>query len=153
MPDLHNRQPEYVFSYQPPEPVPEPPLLFEEELTHTFYHPRSRIWGSSDALVYSQEIYNRLPKRRGRLRCLIKDGFVYGYGVEFVEGFNFKFFIYCELFILLWTFIAVGMYAGIARGKEKSGVALAIGAFVFGFGQFLYTVVLGLAEKWEAWRY
>lgn len=67
MPDLRSRPPKYVFSYQSPEPVPDPPLLFAEELTHTF-HPRSRVWSSSNAIVYSKEFYNRFPKHQGRLR-------------------------------------------------------------------------------------
>ena len=153
MPDLHNRPPRYEFSYNPPDPIPDPPLLFAEELTHTFHHPSSRVWISSNAIVHSQEIYNRLPKHQGQLRCLVNDGIVCGYGIEFVEGFNLRFFMYCELFILLCTFIVVGLYAGLARDQEKSGTSLAIGAFMFGLGQFLFAVVLGLGEKLEAWRY
>jgi ammonia channel protein AmtB len=80
-------------------------------------------------------------------------GFPTGYGFEFVESFNIKFVLTCELFIAFVAFVLAGLYLGLAREEQRSSTAVNIAMFVFLIGQFLYGVVLALGERWEAWRF
>jgi hypothetical protein len=153
MPDLVSPPAEYSFSYRPPHPTPDPPLLDDDQLFHMFNHPRGQIFNCEDGEVYDQECYNRLPKRRGVLKYSPNRGYPIGFGLEFVEGFNWSFFLHCELFIIFADVVVVVLYCGLIRSTGRTSTAFSIGSWIFTVGQFLYAVVLGLSEKYMTWRF
>jgi hypothetical protein len=154
MPDIANPPQEYTFSYLPVDPAPNPPLLHPAQLTTLFYDPHSSRHFGTEGTMYDVQVYERAPKRKSILRYTPNLGYPVGYGFEFKERFNIKFIIRCEAFIIFLAFVFGGLYLGFAKGDEqRTGTAVNIGVFVFAFGQVLYTLVLGLTEWLEAWRY
>jgi hypothetical protein len=154
MPDLTNRPPEYLFSYRPAHVIPQAPLLHEAQLTRLYHSPRSSIHrNASGDEVYDQQCYERSPKRKGRLIYKPNGGIPSGYAFEFVECFDIKFILTCELLIACLAFVLGGLYWGFAKDDQKTSTASNIAMFVFVFGQFLYGVILALGEKMEAWRF
>lgn len=97
--------------------------------------------------MFDDECYNRLPKRLRELKYVPNGGYPDGWGLEFVEGFNWSFFLHCELFIIFVNVVVVALYYGLMR---STGTAFSIGSWIFAMGQFLYAVVLELSEKYMA---
>jgi hypothetical protein len=154
MPDLVTPPQEYIFSYIPVSPHPDPPLLHPAQLTTLFYNPNSSRHFDISGTTYDSQVYSRAPKRKGVLRYTPNLGYPTGYGFEFRNRFNVKFIIKCEVFILFLAFLLGGLYWGFAtRDEQRTGTASNIGMFVIAVGQVVYVLILGLTEWLEAWRY
>jgi hypothetical protein len=154
MPDIVSPPPEYTFSYLPVDPQPDSPLLHPAQLTALFYNPNSSRHIDITGMTSDEQVYARAPKRKGILRYKPNLGYPKGYGFEFVERFNYKFVIKCELLIILLAFLLGGLYWGfVAQDEQRTGTAMNIGMFVIAVGQVVYVLVLGLTEWLEAWRY
>ncbi|KAF2027371.1 hypothetical protein EK21DRAFT_91541 [Setomelanomma holmii] len=154
MPDLLRPPPEYSFTYHPSDPIPNPPLLHEAQLTRLYHSPTSSIHRDENGEeVFDAQCYERSPKRKGRLTYTPNNGFPTGYAYEFIECFDVKFILTCELFIAFLAFLLAGLYWGIAKEDQKTGTAFNIAMFIFVVGQFCYGVILALGERLDAWRF
>ena len=78
------------------------------------------------------------------------NGFPGGYGLEFKESFDFKFLLTCELFIVFIAFLLAVLYWFLMKDPQKTSTAINIATICFVVGQFLYAVILALAERLEA---
>ena len=148
MPDILNGLNEYVFSYRPPDVVPQLPLLHEEQLTCLYFNPESYVKDD----IYDQQCFERAPKRKFRLEYT-GEGYPEGYGFEFVESFDIKFVLTCELLLVAVAFIFAFVYFGVAHDPQKTSTAAQIAGLVFLIGQFMYGIMFALNERFEAWRF
>jgi len=141
--------PNYDYSYMPVHLPPEHPIIDSAILRHMFYHPAGSVFGG----VADWECRNRLPKRNKPLTYLPNQGHPVGWGIEFVEGFNWKFMSYAQIFIIVVTIVFSILWAVLARSEDKVSTALTIGQWIFGAGQVSYGVVVMLSEMVNFWRY
>jgi hypothetical protein len=147
MPDLDN--PNYFYSYAPAHPPPEHPIIDSAILRHMFYHPSGSIYSG----VADCECRNRLPKRKNPLTYIPNQGHPVGWGIEFMEGFNWKFMGYAQLLIFFVTVAFSVLWAVFARDNDRFSTAMTIGQWLFGAGQVGYGLVLMLSEMVNFWRY
>ena len=154
MPDLRNLPREYDITYRPAHPIPDPPLLGDEQLFHMFNHPAGQIYSVSGSEIHENECYNRLPKRRSILEYNPgRSGYPVGWGLEFVEGFNWSLFMNCELLIMIIDVAVVLLYCVFVSDGNKTSTAFTIGSWIFVLGHFAFAVILGISEKYRTWRF
>ncbi|KAI4614770.1 uncharacterized protein J4E87_009365 [Alternaria ethzedia] len=153
MPDIFNRPEEYVFSYWPPMPLPEPPLLHSAQLTSLYWDPGSSVHEESLGTVHERQCFARSPKRKGRLRFMPNKGYPTGFGFEIVEKLNLRFILTCESLIAFIALLLTFLYLGLGKGEQKWGAAPTIGSFIFAVGQFLFAVIIVVIERCELWAY
>ena len=140
---------DFVYGCLPPEDKHIKPLLAEDVLWHFFCHPRGSIHGN----VYDQECRNRLPKRIRPLQFFSNKGYPTGWGVEIVEGYNWKLFYYCESLITAVAVCFPCVWIICATSDDRISAAFSIGQWTFGAGQVLSLLMLGLSEMLAFWRY
>jgi hypothetical protein len=121
------------------------PLLHDDVLMHLFDHPNGTIYRGD-------ECRNRLPKRYTALTY--SDGFFQiGWGVQWLEDFNWKFFFYCESLIFFGALLYLVIIACFSREQNRLSVGFGGGSFILGGGQFVYMLVLVLSEVFSFWKY
>ncbi|KAF8858800.1 hypothetical protein BDZ45DRAFT_386796 [Acephala macrosclerotiorum] len=147
MPDLDN--PVYYYSYTPAHLLPEHPIIDSAILRHMFYHPSGSVYSG----VADRECRNRLPKRKTPLIYIPNQGHPVGWGIEFVEGFNWKFMGYGQFLIFFTTILFSLLWSVFARESDKFSTAMTIGQWLFGAGQVGNALVLMLSEMVNFWRY
>ena len=140
---------DYAYSYTPEDEGWEPPLIADDVLWHFFCHPS----GSINDGVYDVECRNRFPKRVSPLSYHPNKGYPVGWGLEFVEKFNWKLFYHCESLIVVVAIIVPLIYGICSSDGDKVSTAFTIGQWLFGAGQILYMVMLALSETLCFWRY
>jgi hypothetical protein len=141
---------DYRFSFRPISPPPDLPLLSDDELRHMFDHPAGSIYHDG---VYDSECRNRLPKRRWPLQYFPNQGYPIGWGIEFIEGFNWSLLFYSEVFIFFVTISFTVLWSVFARANDKVPTAFTIGQWMFGVGQVLYIVYVVVSEALMFWKY
>ena len=147
MPSLDDAN--FNYSCGPSEDEENQSILHDSILWHFFCHPKAAI----NRGIGSHECRNRLPKRLSPLIYEPDNGYPIGYGIEFVEGFNWQFCFLCESFV---GFIAIGfpiLWMLCSKRMDRVSTALAAGQWIFGAGQVLYLIVVALSEALCIWGY
>ena len=119
------------------------PVLHDSILWDFFFNPE----GSINSGVSDHECRNRLPKRTSPLIFRPNEGYPIGHGIEFVEGFNWRFLLYCESSIGLLAVLFPFLWMLFSGKPDKVATALAAGQWIFGAGQVFYVVILALSES------
>ncbi len=147
MPDVENT--DYMYSYAPEDAGWEPPIIGDDTLWHFFCHPRSSITDG----VHDIECRNRLPKRLSALKYSPNEGYPVGWGIEFVEGFNWRLFYQCESLIIVVAVVVTLVYRFCSSDASKVSTAFTVGSWLFSAGQLFYVIMLALSEAFSFWRY
>ena len=135
--------------YTPLEEQQATPDLHDYILWHFFCYPEESINGS----VSDRECRNKLPKRTSPLTIRPNEGYPIGHGIEFVEGFNWRFLLYCECSIGLFALLFPLLWMLFSGKPDKVSTALAAGQWIFGAGQVLYVIILAFSESLLIFRY
>lgn len=154
--DLFNSMPpeldvNYEYSWRPWSDKREDPLIPDSILFHMMVHPKGVI-----KQLEGEEYRRRLPKRKTELAYDNDEhGFPYGWGLEFQQGFHWRFFLSCELLGFLLTLIAMGLWIGISKARKADSVPAAstIGAFLLRVPQLGYVFALTLSTGIPHWKY
>jgi hypothetical protein len=144
MPPLDD--PNYAYGWRPENTPRRDPLLHDNVLWHFIMHPKGSIYTGD-------ERRHRLPKRNSPLKYHDGEGFPVGWGVEWVEGFNWWFFYHCELLLVVLTIVFTVLFCIFSKGNEKVMLVLAADTLILTAGQVGYMIVLGLSEYFCFWRY
>ena len=145
----HEDDEDFVYGCLPPQDKNLTPLLADDILWHFFCHPR----GSIHSNVCDYECRNRLPKRTRPLHFCSNEGYPTGWGVEIVEGYNWRLFYHCESLIAVIALIFPCLWIVCAGTDDRVPTAFTIGQWMFGAGQVLSLLMLGLSEMLAVWRY
>jgi hypothetical protein len=104
------------------------PLLDDGLLMHLFTHPNGTIYRGD-------ERRNRLPKRKAAL--VYSDGFfAIGWGIQWIECFNWEFLLHCESLIFFGSLLYIILYSCLSKDQNRVSVG-------FG-GEVLYVVEVNL---------